>query len=125
MADRREVRHWPVVAWIRLRVPPPPAPMMLTRGPPPPPLPPADWLENEGVPTDPSVTLYSFLEPHGDGAIRYVWAGASPELLLAEYRIPGYLARLPPGEVRRFWAAVKARLGELGPLPVDGADPRP
>jgi hypothetical protein len=120
-----DARRWPVLAWLRLKVPEPPAPLLLTRGPPPPPSPPVDWLTPEEVATDPSVRLFTFHERTGEGIVRYVWQGSEPEQLLAEYRAPRYIARLTSAQVRAFWAVVKQRLAELGPLPVEGADPRP
>jgi hypothetical protein len=120
-----EARRWPVLAWIRLKLPPAPPPLLLTPGPPPPPAPPTEWMEPEGVATDPTVRLFTFHERSGEGIARYVWQANDPDRLLAEYRAPVYLARLPPAEVRAFWATVRARLAELGGLPVEGADPRP
>jgi hypothetical protein len=125
MPEREEVRHWPVLAWIRLKLPEAPAPIQLTRGPPPPPNPPLDLLEPEAIPTDPTVRMYTFSEPLGSGMVRLVWLASEPEALLAEYREPEILPRLPDETVRRFWATVKARVSELGPLPVVAADPRP
>ena len=62
-----DARRWPVLAWLRLKVPEPAAPLMLTRGPPPPPSPPVDWLVPEEVATDPTVRLFTFHERMGDG----------------------------------------------------------
>jgi hypothetical protein len=117
--------RWPVAAWIRLRVPPPPAPMVLL-GPTPPPVPPLDLLEPNPVPTDPRRRIYSFEEERPGGwVLRLVWDSDEPEFLEAEYRAPLYGRRLPRPEVPGFWAAVKEKTGGLGPLAVDGADPRP
>jgi hypothetical protein len=120
-----EARRWPVLAWLRLKLPPAPPPLLLTRGPPPPPSPPVDWLEPEEVATDPSVRLFTFHERAGEGVVRYLWQGSDADRLLVEYREPRYVARMTPEDVRTFWKVVKARLEELGPLPVEGADPRP
>ncbi len=117
--------RWPVVAWIRLKVPPPPAPMMLTPGPPPLPSPPLDILEPNPVVTDPRKKVYAFEADHGDWIVRLIWDSDDPELLEAECRAPLYHERLPREEVRRFWAAVKELVAPIGPLPVDSADPRP
>jgi hypothetical protein len=125
MTEPEEVRHWPVLAWIRLRLPEAPPPLQLTRGPPPPPLPPLDLMEPEPVATDPSVRLFSFSEPVGGGWLRLAWSASNPDLLNAEYREPEHRPRLPPGTVEQFWAAVKGRVAELGPLRIDGADPFP
>lgn len=117
--------HWPVVAWIRLRVPPPPAPMMLMPGPPPPPHPPLDLLEPNPVPTDPLKRVYSFEADHEDWVLRLVWDSDDPGLLSAECRAPLYHQRPRPEEVRRFWSAVRELLAPIGPLQIDSADPRP
>ncbi len=117
--------HWPVVAWIRLRVPPPAAPVMLTGGPPPPPDPPLDTLSPNPVPTDPRRRIYASEEDVADGVLRLVWDSDDPEFLEAELRAPFYGGRLPPDRVREFWREVKERTRPLGPLPVDGADPAP
>jgi hypothetical protein len=122
--EELDVRHWPVLAWIRLRLPDPPAPTMLMAGPPPPPAPPLDILRPEAVATDPTVRLYSHLERFGPGAIRLAWQASEPRALVAEYREPQLVARLPAATVRNFWSVVKERLAELGPLPVEAADPR-
>lgn len=111
------------VAWIRLRVPPPPAPVVLM-GSPPPPGPPLDLLEPDPVLTDPRKRVYSWERPWGDGVVRLKWDADTPELLEAEYRIQERRL-LASSEVRSFWAEVKRLVAELGPLPVEGADPRP
>lgn len=117
--------RWPVAAWIRLRVPPSPAPMVLL-GPPPPPPPPLELLEPNPVPTDPRRRIFSYEEERPDGwVLRLVWDSDEPEILEAEYRAPLYGQRLARTEVPRFWAAVREKTQGLGPLPVDGADPRP
>jgi hypothetical protein len=116
--------HWPVVAWIRLRLPPPEMPMALL-GPPPPPEPPLDILERNIVTTDPRKMIYAFEEETEFGVVRLVWDAEDPEVLEAELRAPIYNRRLPKGEVPRFWQAVKERIAPIGPLPVLGADPRP
>ena len=117
--------HWPVVAWIRLRVPAPPAPMMLTPGPPPPPRPPLDILAPNPVVTDPRKRVFAFEADHEDWVLRLVWDSDDPEVLEAECRAPLYHQRLPASEVRRFWSAVRELVAPIGPLPVDSADPRP
>jgi hypothetical protein len=99
--------------------------MMLTGGPPPPPAPPLDLLEPNPVPTDPRKRVYAYEEDRGGWVLRLVWDADDPELLEAEYRAPIYGARLAPSEVPGFWAEVKRLVAPLGPLPVDGADPRP
>ena len=112
------------MAWIRLKVPAPASPVMLTPGPPPPPPPPLPILAPNPVPTDPRKRVYAYEEEHPDWVVRLVWDADDPEVLEAECRAPIYGARLPPAEVARFWAAVKALLAPLGPLPVESADPR-
>lgn len=117
--------RWPVVAWIRLRLPLRPPPVSLVVGVAPPIVPPLDGLEANPVPTDPRKRVFAYEEDHDSWVLRLVWDADQPELLEAEYRAPGYGTRLAPEEVRTFWAAVKALTSPLGPLPVDGADPRP
>jgi hypothetical protein len=117
--------HWPVVAWIRLRLPARPPPMLLMPGPPPPPDPPLEILEPNPVPTDPRKRVFAYEEEHDAWVVRLVWDSDDEGILEAECRAPIYGGRLPREEVPRFWAAVKALVGPLGPLPVDGADPKP
>ncbi len=117
--------RWPVVAWIRLRLPPTPPPMTLIPGVAPPIAPPLDVLEPNPVATDPRRKVFAFEEDHGDWVVRLVWDSDDPGLLEAECRAPLYRERLPPEGVRAFWAAVKQLIAPIGPLPVDGADPRP
>jgi hypothetical protein len=117
-------RYGHVAAWIRLQVPPPPAPLVLMGKVPPPPGPPLDLLEPEPVSTDPRKRIYAMERPWGEGVVRLKWDSDAPELLEAEYRIRERRL-LAPEEVRSFWAEVKRLVGELGPLPVNGADPRP
>jgi hypothetical protein len=117
--------RWPVVAWIRLKLPPQPPPMTLMAGAPPPPAPPLDILEPNPVPTDPRKRVYAVEEDHDAWVVRLVWDADDPELLEAECRAPLYGQRLPKEEVVKFWTAVKALVAPLGALPVDGADPRP
>jgi hypothetical protein len=117
--------HWPVVAWIRLRVPAPAAPVMLTPGPPPPPDPPLELLAPNPVPTDPRKRVYSYEEDHDSWVVRLVWDTDDPELLEAECRAPLYGARWPREGVAAFWAEVKRLVAPIGPLPVDSADPWP
>ena len=117
--------HWPVVAWIRLKLPSRPPPVTLMAGVAPPAVPPLDVLEPNPVPTDPRKRVFAFEQEHRDWVVRLVWDADDPELLEAECRAPLYGRRLPREEVARFWAAVKQLTSPLGPLPVDGADPRP
>jgi hypothetical protein len=119
-----ETAHWPVRAWIRLKLPSPPPPLVLL-GSPPPPEPPLPILVRRPIVTDPRRAIYTFEEPFEEGAVRLVWNPEEPEGLVAEFRLPELGPRLSSDRVRRFWAAVKARVGELGPLPVEAADPRP
>ena len=114
-----------MVAWIRLTLPPRPAPTLLMPGPPPPPQPPLEILEPNPVPTDPRKRVFAYEEPHADWVVRLVWDADDERTLEAECRAPLYAGRLPREEVAKFWAAVKALVQPLGPLPVDGADPRP
>ena len=117
--------HWPVVAWIRLKLPERPPPMTLMPGIAPPPDPPLDILAPNPVPTDPRKRVYSFELERDDWVVRLVWDADDPELLEAECRAPLYGQRLPAGEVPKFWATVKELVAPLGPLPVEAADPRP
>lgn len=117
--------HWPVVAWIRLRLPDLPAPVLLMPGPPPPPEPPLERLEPNPIATDPRKRVFAYEEEHDDWVVRLVWDADDPTVLEAECRAPLYDRRLARSEVPRFWAAVKALIAPLGPLPVDSADPRP
>lgn len=117
--------RWPVVAWIRLKLPERPPPVTLTPGPPPPPAPPLDLLEPNPVPTDPRRRVFAFEEEHDRWVVRLVWDTDDPGLLEAECRAPVYGRRLPDEEVGRFWAAVRRLVAPLGPLPVESADPIP
>ena len=117
--------HWPVVAWIRLKLPPRPPPMSLMPGVAPPPDPPLDVLAPNPVTTDPRKRVYAYEEDHEEWVLRLVWDADDPELLEAEYRAPLYGSRLPRSEVPKFWASVRALIAPIGPLPVEGADPRP
>jgi hypothetical protein len=117
--------HWPVVAWIRLKLPPRPPPLTLMPGIAPPVIPPLDLLEPNPITTDPRKRVFAFEADRGPWVVRLVWDADDPELLEAECRAPLYGQRLPREEVGRFWAAVKELLAPLGPLAVDGADPRP
>jgi hypothetical protein len=117
--------RWPVVAWIRLRVPSRPAPTLLMPGPPPPPDPPLDVLAPNPVPTDPRKRVFAYEEEHETGVLRLVWDADDPAVLEAEWRAPIYGGRLPAKDVPAFWAEVKRLVAPIGPLPVDGADPRP
>jgi hypothetical protein len=117
--------RWPVVGWIRLKLPPRPPLVLLTPGVAPPPNPPLDILEPNPVTTDPRKRVYAYEEDHPDWVVRLVWDADDPEVLEAECRAPIYGGRLPQVEVPKFWAAVKRLVAPLGPLPVDGADPKP
>jgi hypothetical protein len=99
--------------------------MMLTPGAPPPPAPPLEILEPNPVPTDPRKRVFSYEEEHDGWVLRLVWDADDPELLEAECRSPVYGGRVAPAVVTKFWSAAKERTAPLGPLPVDGADPRP
>lgn len=116
--------HWPVVAWIRLRLPPRDAPVALL-GPPPPLDPPLEILERNVVTTDPRKQIYAHEEELPFGVVRIVWDAEDPEVLEAELRAPLYDRRLPRDQVPAFWSAVKERIAPIGPLPVLAADPRP
>jgi hypothetical protein len=119
--------HWPVVAWIRLKVPPPEAPILLLGGTPPPPPPPLEIMERNPVTTDPRKKVYAYEEERDGGAwvLRLVWDTDDPELLEAELRAPMANRRPDGALVRSFWAAVRERIAPLGPLPVLAADPPP
>ncbi|MGA7476893.1 MAG: hypothetical protein WBW47_06740 [Thermoplasmata archaeon] len=117
--------HWPVVAWIRLRLPPRPPPVLLMPGPPPPPDPPLEILTPNPVTTDPRKRVFAFELEKEEWVVRLVWDADDPDLLEAECRAPLYGQRLPKGDVPKFWAAVKELIAPIGPLPVDSADPRP
>jgi hypothetical protein len=117
--------HWPVVAWIRLKLPARPPPVMLMPGTPPPPDPPLEILAPNPVATDPRKRVYAFEADQGDFVVRLVWDSDDPDLLEAECRAPLYHERLPRAEVARFWAAVKELIAPIGPLPVEAADPTP
>jgi hypothetical protein len=117
--------HWPVVAWIRLKLPPAPPLVMLTPGVAPPPNPPLDLLVPNPVTTDPRKRVYAYEEERAEWVVRLVWDADDPEVLEAECRQPTYDRRLPPEQVAAFWAAVKQLVAPLGPLAVEGADPRP
>lgn len=112
-----------MVAWIQLRLPEPPPPVTLL-GSPPPPDPPLEILENNPVPTDPRRKVFAFEEERGDWVLRLTWDADDPTLLSAELRAPGY-TRPSREKVEEFWRAVKEKVAPLGPLPIEGADPRP
>ncbi|MGP8159061.1 MAG: hypothetical protein ACLPWO_05610 [Thermoplasmata archaeon] len=117
--------HWPVVAWIRLRLPPRPPPVLLMPGLPPPLDPPLDILAPNPVPTDPRKRVFAFELEKRDWVVRLVWDSDDPDLLEAECRAPLYGRRLPKEDLPRFWATVKELIAPIGPLPVESADPRP
>ncbi len=117
--------RWPVVAWIRLRLPARPPPRTLMPGSPPPPPPPLEILAPNPVPTDPRRRVFSYEEDRGPFVVRLIWDAEEPELLEAECRAPLYGQRLPKKDVPEFWKAVRELVAPLGRLPVEGADPRP
>jgi hypothetical protein len=98
---------------------------MTLLGPPLPPDPPLELLEKNPVATDPRKRVYAFEEERDGNVLRLVWDADDPEILEAELRAPIYGSRLPKEEIAPFWAAVKRLIEPLGPLPVEGADPRP
>jgi len=117
--------HWPVVAWIRLALPPRPPMLNLIPTVAPPPDPPLDILAPNPISTDPRKRVFSYEEDHDAWTVRLIWDADDPELLEAECRAPYYDRRLPTSDVPKFWGAVKALTAPLGPLKVEGADPRP
>jgi hypothetical protein len=120
-----EFSHWPVLAWIRLRIPESPPALMLIPGPPPPPEPPLDELQSAPVVTDPRRRVFTWEGRHEKGSIRIVWEADNPSYLTAEYREPTHAGRPTSETVRRFWSAVKVHVEPLGTLPVEAADPWP
>ena len=94
-------------------------------GAPPPPEPPLAILERNAVPTDPRRRIWSFEEEHDTWVLRLVWDEEDPSLLAAELRAPLYGRRPSREQLREFWEGVKAKTAPLGPLPIEGADPRP
>ncbi len=125
MPDRNEWAHWAVAAWVRFRLPELAPPLVLLGGSPPPPRPPLDLLEPEPVATDPTMRVFAHVTEFAPGLIRIAWRANDPGHLVAEYREPLTVARLPPERVRRFWEALRPLLAEIGPLPIEAADPRP
>jgi hypothetical protein len=119
---RRRPGH--VAAWIRLKLPAQAEPTLLLGGSPPPPSPPLALLEPEPVSTDPRKRIYAWEGPWSEGTLRLKWDADYADVLEAEYRVHERRP-LRPEEVRAFWAEVKGKVAELGPLPVDDADPRP
>lgn len=119
-----DTRHWPVRAWIRLRLPPSEAPMVLM-GTPPPPEPPGDFLVPLPSGPDPRKRLFGWEEPDGDGVLRMLWDSDEPERLNVELRLPGYGERLSPERLRAFYDHARQRLSGLGRLSIESADPRP
>ena len=117
--------HWPVVAWIRLRLPEREAPRMLTQGPPPPLDPPLDVLERNPVATDPRKQVYHVEEERGETVFRLIWDADDPGLLEAEMRTSAWGKRPTAAEVRALWDWVKETVRPIGPLPVEAADPMP
>jgi len=117
--------RWPVVAWIRLRLPVRPPPVTLIAGVAPPVVPPLEVLEPNPVPTDPRKRVYAFEQDQDVGVVRLVWDADDPEILEAECRAPLYGHRPSREDVARFWGAVKTLVAPLGPLVIDAADPRP
>ena len=123
-SPRSARRFGHVAAWIRLRLPPPSTPVVLLGSRPPPPSPPIGLLAPEPVATDPRKRVYAWEQAWSEGVLRLHWDADAPELLDAEYRLD-VRRRVAPQELRAFWAEVKRLLDELGPLPLDGADPTP
>jgi hypothetical protein len=119
-----EHRHWPVRAWLRLKLPPADAPQVLL-GPPPPPEPPGDFLEAIPPGPDPRKRLFAWEEPDGEGVIRMLWDSDEPERLNVELRLPDYTERLSSERLRAFYAHARSRLASLGQLQIESADPRP
>jgi hypothetical protein len=117
--------HWPVVAWIRLRLPPAPHPMTLMGSVPPPPDPPLEILLRNPVATDPRKRVFAYEEENEDWVLRLIWDADDPTVLAAEYRAPSYDRRPPKDAVLRFWQAVKQKIAPIGPLPIEAADPLP
>ncbi|MCI4345906.1 MAG: hypothetical protein L3K07_04050 [Thermoplasmata archaeon] len=120
-----EHRHWPVRAWIRVRLPEPETPPLVLMGAPPPPQPPGDFLAPVPPGPDPRKRIFAFEEEEGEGVVRIVWDADDPERLNVELRLPGYGSRLPPERIRKFWTAVRARLAPLGTVRVEASDPPP
>lgn len=118
---RRRPGH--VAAWIRLKLPPSDSTTMLMGSLPPPPSPPLEILEPEPVSTDPRKRVYAWEGPWADGVLRLKWDADYADVLDAEYRVTERRP-LRREEVRSFWDEVKRKVGELGPLEIDGADPR-
>ena len=98
---------------------------MTLAGPALPPDPPLEILERNPVATDPRKRVYAFEQELEGGVVRIVWDADDPELLEAEFRTPQYGGRLAGERVAAFWAEVKRLISPIGPLPVEGADPRP
>jgi hypothetical protein len=98
---------------------------MTLLGPPLPPDPPLELLERNPVATDPKKRVYAYELELDWGIVRLIWDADDPELLEAELRAPLYGSRLPSERVREFWGAVKELIAPIGPLPVEGADPKP
>ncbi len=99
--------------------------MVLLGGGPPPPDPPLDILSINPVRTDPRRKVYAFEEEKEGWVLRLVWDADEPGVLEGEYRAPIYDRRLVRDQVREFWKAVKEKTAPLGPLPIEGADPKP
>lgn len=119
---RRRPGH--VAAWIRLKLPPTGEATVLLGSLPPPPSPPLALLVPEPVSTDPRKRIYAWEGPWAEGTLRLKWDADYEDVLEAEYRVSDRRP-LRAEEVRAFWAEVKSKVAELGPLPVDDADPRP
>lgn len=74
--------------------------------------------------TDPRKQIYVQEAEHDGGVIILHWDGDNPEILEAEFRAPRRTG-FSREAVRPFWDAVKVQIAELGPLPIEAADPRP
>ena len=115
--------HWPVVAWVRMRLPPRPAPLVLTKGPPPPLDPPLEIMTRNPVATDPRKQIYAFEEDQGETVYRLVWDSEDPDVMEAELRTQDWGRRPSAEQVRTFWNWIRERVRPIGPLPVEAADP--
>lgn len=99
--------------------------MLTLGGPPPPPDPPLSSLVFRPVPTDPRPRFFVLDEPLPDGLLHLSWNAEDPDHLDAELRVTAEGRHVPPEVVGRFWAAVRRHVAPLGPVQVEGADPRP
>ena len=114
--------QWPVLAWIRLRLPEGmgSGPTASSRAAPSPPL---ETLRREPVVTDPRKRIFVQETAHGAGILRILWDADSPGILEAEWREP-QRRKVSREELRMFWERTRELLTPVGPLPVEAADPR-